>query len=58
MENQTHLEMTTERLFLRTITEADVDMFCQNNLDIFHCANRPVQKKARTLGKCTRKIHV
>ena len=26
MENQTHLEMKTERLFLRTITEADVDM--------------------------------
>ena len=26
MENQTHLEMRTERLFLRTVTEADVDM--------------------------------
>ena len=30
MENQIHLEMKTERLFLRTVTEADVDMLRKN----------------------------
>ena len=26
MRNQTHIEMKTERLFLRTVTEADVNI--------------------------------